>query len=223
MVQLRLNNLSLCPPPPRDGFHRADGTEVSRLGHWWVYSECTDHWVFAGSFKELVEAYREHLVTNKLPVPADLAGALQELICSMTPPNWRNGCIAIDQRGFSLSVTLAHVKQWLKTMAAFAKDGKLVSQEEAEARAQTCLYCHYRVPITGCKGCGTSLGGLITKLAINRSTTVDEQLTACGVCGCSQKAMVHFDNATLDKGAAGLEYPSDTNGRGLPCWRRQSS
>lgn len=223
-MKLRLNDLALVPPPPIDGFKDASGKEVTRHGHWWFYSEESDTWVFGGCYSDLVEHLREHLITNKLPVPADLDGAVQEFICSNTPGNWKNGCVAVDERGFSLTVTLALVKRWLLTMAAYSKDGELVSQEEAERRANICLACHYRTPITGCKGCGQSLGGMMTKLLINRATDRDEQLTACGVCGCAQKAMIWFPNETLDKGSAGLSYPSDTGGRDaegqpVPCWR----
>lgn len=218
-MKFRLNDTSLCPPPPREGFVNAAGEEVQRRGHWWAYIEESDTWVFAGDYRGLVESVRQHLITNGLPVPADLDGTVQELICAMVPANWKRGCVASDAQGFSLTVTLNLVRRWAKTMIAYAKDRKLVSQEEAEARAQTCLRCHYRVPITGCKGCGRSLGGLITSLAINRTTPVDDQLTACGVCGCALAPMVHMDNATLDKGSAGLEYPSDI-GNGQPCWRR---
>lgn len=219
-MKLQLNNRALIPPPPRDGFKYRDGREAQRLGQWWLYVEQTDTWLFAGDYRGLVENYREHLLTNKVAVPADIEGTVEELICSMTPHKWKNGCIFTDAQGFSLTVTYRLVKRWVKTMAALVKDGTLVSQEEAEARAQTCLNCRFRAPITGCKGCGQSLGGMITTLLIDRSTSYDDQLTACGVCGCAQKAMIHIGNETLDAGSGGLEYPENI-GNGQACWRRQ--
>lgn len=220
-MKIRLNSTALCPPDPIEGFRYADGSEAKRQGHWWAYVDATDSWVFGGSYANLIDAFRQHLITNKIPVPADIDGTVQEIICSMTPANWKGGCIATDEAGFSLTVTYRLVKRWLKTMAALVADGTLVPQEEAERRANICLYCRYRTPITGCKGCGKSIPGMITQLLINRSTPIDDQLTACGVCGCAIRAMVHIPNETLDKGSGGLEYPADV-GNGQPCWRKDT-
>lgn len=226
-MTIRLNDLSLCPPDPSNGFRDRNGNQVKRRGHWWYYEASTDSWIFGGDYKSLTESVREHLVTNSLPVPADLDGAVQELICAMAPAGWKGGCVEANPTAAPVNyVTWANMKRWFKTMLSYSKDRTLVEQSVAEARASTCLQCRKQVPKAECRtgGCGGSVAGFITQLAIHRSTPYDENLGACGVCGCTLAAMIHFPNEILDRASAGLEYPSDTgpcdlDGNPVPCWR----
>jgi hypothetical protein len=79
---------------------------------------------------------------------------------------------------------------------AAAISGPLVSIEEAERRAYICRMCPYLVPVEGCSGC-VNLIGRLTQLVSGRSTKHDEVLGACGLCGCSAMAKVHFEQTTV--------------------------
>lgn len=222
----RLKSTALIPPPPKGGFVCRDGKIVKQTGQFWAYVEATDCWVFYGEFYGLVDKVRENLISNQQPVPADLESVVSESICARTPANWK-GCKEAERPRLN-RISWGQMRRWFKTMLAFSKDRELVPQEEAERRARICLPCVRHVPAAECKtgGCGGSVGGFLTQLAIHRSTPYDEQLGACGVCGCMLSAMAHFPNTTLDKASAGLEYPSDTrkvqdDGPAVPCWRRE--
>lgn len=225
---IRLRDTSLVPPAPPGGYRYADGREAVRGNQFGCYVPETDTWIFFGSFSGLAEKLREHLIVNQLPVPADIDTTLAVMICQHTDPTWK-GCreAAAPKVNF---VTWGQAKRWLKTMLNYARDRALVEQEEAERRAAICLQCRLRVPQAECKtgGCGGSVAGFLTQLAINRSTPHDDALGACGVCGCILKAMAHFPNETLDKASAGLSYPEDTrsapdDGPAIPCWRRTAN
>ena len=81
-----------------------------------------------------------------------------------------------------------------RVMASFAASGfETVPKEEAERRAELCAKCRMNVPFA--KPCGGICGALldIAKRVIGGlSTTRDEQLNACFICGCFLKVAVHF-------------------------------
>lgn len=97
------------------------------------------------------------------------------------------------------------MKNWL------AAGGGLDAAEEAERRAQTCAQCPRNVDVAGCSWCSGVLSASLNLLA-GRTTSVDHRLKHCDVCGCSNRAAVHFPLAAADQS---LDYPAW-------CWKRRA-
>lgn len=88
--------------------------------------------------------------------------------------------------------------------------GGMDSQDAAERRAQICAQCPYNVDVAGCSWCS----GLVTaslSLLSGRSTALDSQLKHCKICGCANRAAVHFPLTAADQT---LEYPAW-------CWKKE--
>lgn len=85
------------------------------------------------------------------------------------------------------------VKAYLKTTMAWMKAGMpYVEQELATKRASICKMCPYNQPVKfGCTAC-SKIPTLITETIGGRSTPLDNDLRACGVCKCQLKAAVHI-------------------------------
>jgi len=88
-----------------------------------------------------------------------------------------------------------------KVLLAFKLAGSpLVSQEEAERRATICSRCYLNTswsrPCSVCK----TLTDVVRSIVGNRTTSVDDKLFACNLCGCDNHAQVHLPLDILAKG-----------------------
>lgn len=76
--------------------------------------------------------------------------------------------------------------------------GEVVSQEEAERRANICMQCKpYNTLIEGCEGC-SGIGTLVFGVIGHRTVKNLGHLKSCGICGCSLKAKIWLTKKTLD-------------------------
>lgn len=115
-------------------------------------------------------------------------------------------------------VTLADIIRFLKTMVGWAKAGKCVPQEEADRRACICATCPRNsvTSLGGCAGC-TSIAADLFAIIGNRTTKAGDQLHACEVCACENKAQVWVPLEVLKQnGLPDSEYPDW-------CWKREQS
>lgn len=100
--------------------------------------------------------------------------------------------------------------------------GKLVDQNTANIRAQTCASCHNNLPSAdvrkGCSACNKMGNSVINKIRgsiiKNNSTTSDRHLLTCGICGCDLRISVWIPNQALLK----LE---DSNAYPTYCWKKK--
>jgi hypothetical protein len=189
-------NLKLCYPSKN---------YVPPLG-WFVVWEGQD--VHGGDWYDLVDKCQKVTIgLGKIPSPNFeklVEHALCERVSSQCKP-----CNKVAQTlGFMAIV------RWVKAMYAFATQGKfeLVSQEEAERRADICMRCPMQVSTSGCWGC-KGIAGMLPAIAGARKTSFDAQLKACGVCGCYNAVAVHLPVAI--QGSKDLEFPEW-------CWKRPS-
>lgn len=136
------------------------------------------------------EAIRSHREGNSIPLPPDWRDRLKSELCEANMPAWRNFCKRCDSpkgviRPFSIEAAKAFVKfmgTWL------AGGGGYVSQEEAEARANTCLGCEFMTQSVGkCGSCYNAVLEIIYKLVKGRETSQQDKLGSCGVCSCALK------------------------------------
>lgn len=112
--------------------------------------------------------------------------------------------------------TWQDVEQFGHTVSRFVEGGGVpVPQEEAERRATICASCPKNKPLTGvCASCGKFAAWLLG-IAVKWETTRDNDLFACGVCGCHLRLSVHVPlEAQQDERFNAEDFP-------LSCWKRQ--
>lgn len=187
-------NLKLCYPvksnvPPNGWYVVWEGQDVVG-GDWWdLVGKCQNVTVSLG----------------KIP-PPDLPQQVENALCERI----RIGCTPCNKVKQTLG--FGAIVRWVRAMYAFATQGKfeLVSQEEAERRADICSRCPMQISTSGCWGC-KGIAGMLPAIAGARKTSFDGQLKACGVCGCYNAVAVHLPVEV--QGSESLEFPEW-------CWKR---
>jgi hypothetical protein len=165
--------------------------------------------VISDSLPDLVEACSNHIVSKGQVPPVDLYSLVQDSLCRSNL-GWKF-CVPCQKT--TARVSAGAVIRWIKAMFKFAKAGfTLVSQEEAERRAEICAGCPLQVATPAmCWGCH-GIAGLLPMIAGSRKTRLDSKLEACSVCGCFNSVAVHIP---LDCQESKGEYPPH-------CWKRKS-
>lgn len=164
----------------------------------------TGHEIIAVDYWGWVEKAKEHRKANNLGIPYDLEAQMQDQYCHTIPSEycqyeregtWVNLRLALDD---ILTVTRALID---------SAKGDFVSQEEAERRASICSRCYLNVNATGCGAC-RQIANLV---APGRTTSQDQNLKNCGVCGCYLRPKVHVKLDTLESSISNSRqeaYPS---------------
>ena len=186
---LRLKNLmGACPP---DGYR-------------YVFPE-TGHTVHAWTYYDWVQAAKDHLAANSLPVPDQLGERMQHQLCMTLPPGWCDYDDPNRPRP-STSLTWNDVAGGVATFTRWLAAGaKSVVQDEADRRALICSRCYLNVNVQGCAGCHKA----VVEVVRNRKTKYDFALRSCAACRCFLRAKVHFPLSILDKsGVDQALYPS---------------
>ncbi|MGB2185068.1 MAG: hypothetical protein ACPH5P_00165 [Akkermansiaceae bacterium] len=137
----------------------------------------------------------EHRVCNQLCEQPEL-----ESCCSPGDGTYTRKVSVMDIKRFALTAT-----RWV------AEGGKLVDSDTAHQRASVCASCPENVKASGCLGCSAVVPKLL-KLLNGNTTSYDEQLKACNVCGCQLQAKVWMPAEVMSEGAEG--FPDH-------CWIKQ--
>lgn len=184
----------------------------------WRYTEPTTGFSMkAITFSSLVSKVAQHRGNMKIePDPKyRLSEIIEDAICnSLSNEDQLRHC----KSGIRIrtSVGWTEVMRFLKTAAAWIVAGaQLVPQEEAERRAQICVQCPLNVGMGGCAPCKGAVSAFRDQF-LRRSTTVDERLKSCGVCGCDNRTQVHVPLDVLTRARETLEYPGF-------CWKAHQS
>lgn len=201
---MNLINPSSVPPVPEG---------VERKGQWTVLIPETETRLWAGDMFLLVQAARENLLANGKPVPANLPEYVGSLICSQLGRAWK-GC---GEVGPALpGVSWGSIKEWLHVVSEIFKGREPVSQEKAEARAAVCSggapgggKCPNNVAMDDCPACrAAAVATFITKTGLgNVSTSHDQCLGGCAVCGCGLQAKVWVPLDLLDHASHDGQWP----------------
>lgn len=122
-----------------------------------------------------------------------------------------------------MSTFLERARSFAATLVNYVSTGgRLVDQNTANIRAETCASCHANVPDkearTGC--CGKGLVESAAILAMrkgivgDRVTTSHSKLGSCSVCGCVNNLQVWFPSNPLGV--------NDENKNAYPsfCWKK---
>lgn len=107
------------------------------------------------------------------------------------------------------------VARYASTLANNQPGGgyQLVSQQEAESRAQVCVGCQLNMAWKiGCRSCSTATRQMLVAMRKLRNTPQDPKLLACSQAGGDLQTMVHLP--------IGAGY-SGTDGIPEKCWRKQ--
>lgn len=187
-------NLKLCYPtktnvPPNGWYVEWEG-QIVRGGDWLdLLSNCNKLTIGLG----------------RVP-PPDLPLHIENALCERIG----SGCVPCTKVKQTLG--FGAIVRWVRAMYAFATQAKfeLVSQEEAESRAEICARCPMQISTSGCWGC-KGIAGMLPAIAGARKTSHDPQLKACGVCGCYNAVAVHLPKEV--QGGDNLEFPEW-------CWKR---
>lgn len=176
------------------------------VGGWWVLWDGEE--VRGGDWGDLVSNCQKLTVSRGKIPPIDMTRQIEDALCSRMAGNIN--CIPCSKARQSLG--FSEIVRWVKAMYQFAKTNKfqLVSQDEANKRAETCAKCPLQVSVSGCWGC-KGIAGLIPHIAGAKTTPFDMQLKACGICGCYNAVSVHLPlNVQQD---SNLEFPDY-------CWKK---
>ncbi len=185
---------------------------VSPPGGWHYRQPESGYAMSAINLGTLVRKVAAHRYNMGYPTEGDLAQELEAYTCArLSPEDQQEYC----KTGLKLRnrVHYKQVESFLRVVAAEVLAGApLVSTEEAERRAMICSKCPLNVGTGGCGICESLLQGL-RESVLKKSTSLDSELKACGVCGCDNKTQVHLPLEILAKGVP-HNYPNF-------CWKSE--
>jgi len=174
----------------------------------WIYRDLdTNMWITSHrNLDDLIHQCKAHRHANELPIPEDFAERIEASIAYSVPPE-----LAIDmpedRKLSDQMLSLFHVN---KKTNQFLLDWRLkggmqkVPQEEADARAMTCVKCKYNSKIIclTCKGIDQWINGWT-----GRKTKHDAALGICACDGIVLFATIHSTQKTIG------EFPDE-------CWKK---
>lgn len=173
------------------------------------------------NLEDLYKKVQAHYNDNGIPLPSDWKDRVEDQICRRLPAGWCKYSGDGSVKGFTPLLTAEAILKGLKSLASMALNAAkgeevYVSQEEAERRANICSRCYFNMQSNFCGGCaaGQAITSLVSKVKGSRTTSYDNQLQACGICGCRNSAIVHVNRNMLLNG----EKNETTNSRPDWCW-----
>lgn len=176
-------------------------------GGWRYIQPETGHAMVGITFRTLLNKVGDHRANMKIVSERNMAAEVEDAICQALSPEDQVAWCETGMRTLK-SISWTEVAAFLKTAAAWVSGGQqLVTPQEAERRATICAGCPLNVGLHGCGMCRRALQEVREKI-LNRGTSKDSVLEACGVCGCDNKTQVHVPLEVLKRGRAGLQYPA---------------
>lgn len=174
--------------------------------------------IYGGDIVDLTKKVLEYRVNNGLQL-GNPEEEIQDWLCRNTgapcaPARPKSDVMPVKASGTA-------VARFLVAMASWLASSGVVTQEEADRRAEICAGCRWNVPIDDqiCFGC-FSLTARIMQAIGNRTTKFTDALEFCGKCGCSLKTTAWAPLEVLDKAHKNSDFIGvDTGIPDTPCWR----
>lgn len=190
----------------------------------WVFVEpTTTHKLSAPTYDNLVSLVMDHRKANGVAIGTidSVHIEIEEQLCAnMNPARCRNKMLVPSAgQPTGRAVTLTDVMNFLRVAASWVGKGfKPVEPEEAERRARICEGCEFNVESAGCAGCkAREFAANLATATQGLRTSRDPQLKACAVCGCENKAQVHYPLDVLAQGVTpDMTFP-------VWCWKRKTA
>lgn len=167
-------------------------------GLWQVKDPLTGLHLSAGTFQALLKKAVAGRKANGFPIGLDFESEVESWCCAAQPVE----CKDVDPlRPKRKRLSLDDVVRGAKVLLSFKRGGsRVVSVEEAERRAAVCVRCPlnsgYQRPCNVCR----ELGDLVVSITGGWTTSVDERLHVCHVCGCALRAAVWMELEDQCKG-----------------------
>lgn len=194
-------------------------------GYWRFQQEGSPEPIRGGDYGDLLAKVADYRIINSLPL-GDVEAEVNDWLCRNTgakcvPANPAKPMPGRKARGQDVATFLRALAQWVRS-------DEVVSQDEAEKRAEVCAGCTWNVEsIDSCLGC-FGLLARIMQIIGNRKTRMDSVLKFCGRCGCSLPVVAFAPMAALDRAHSNADFKGvetgQTEGDGTPtlCWRGKS-
>lgn len=160
-------------------------------GGMWVWKDPLTGVTLRGvTWKMLYDRIVDQRKANGIPIGLSLEEELERDLCRDYPAEceWSDPTIPRNRR-----LTMHDVVQGTRFIAAFKLAGSpVVSQDEANRRASICSTCPFNVTFTKpCAGMCPEIAGLVQAVTgIHRTTSYDDELKSCAICGCYTKVSV---------------------------------
>ncbi len=141
------------------------------------------------TFDAIAVAIRKYRRANNIPVGIGLDDEIESALCERYPDE----CIESDATvPKSRRLRLADVLTGTRVMVAHKLAGSpLVSQDEANRRAQICVGCPFNQDFAKlCSGICPELKTLVAAIIGSSQTPYDGRLKSCSICGCFLDAAV---------------------------------
>jgi len=187
-------------PPQRDGAHFHFEIEPGVL-------------LKAATEEKLMAAIFEWRTRRGLPI-----GDLEEEINSYYCTRWPSACHSDPTKTVPRRTPLLHrVTQWAAMLASRMPRGgySLVTQDEANRRAQICQVCPKNVAWRGgCVGCSQTTSILLAQLRQLRTSHRQGNLLACSITGADNLTAVHLPLETW------VDTPEQKAQMPDACWRK---
>lgn len=148
------------------------------------------------TFNMIVDRATAYRRSNSIPIGLEFEDELEAQICEKYPQECE-----VNRRALGVSLVAPGLYDVARASAVMIKhkvnESELVSQEEANARAQTCRNCPFRAQMTlPCSRCFSALENVVGWITGSRGTPHDEKLSACGICKCYLSAAVWLPLST---------------------------
>ncbi len=140
-----------------------------------------------------ISQHRSNMNLAQVTPPFEtLTAEIEDWICRRMKPRAQKK-LCDDGTQYSEGVHWTSVMDFLKANVAFIASGReQTTQEEAERRASICADCPAKASVTGCGVCQRAIDEYRDRVVGAQPTSRDADLTACGVCKCDLKTIVHF-------------------------------
>lgn len=199
---------------------RLKDTATIPPGGWRYIHRETGAVIHGQTYRELIAAVVDFHKANNFPIGLLFESAVQDQMCRAIGEGMDQFCSAVPREHQAYPLTTrkigaTEIKAFLKVMKEWAKTGEpMVSQEEAERRAEICASCPMNIEATGCRTC-QGIAAYAAEIGGVRKTRLDSSLKTCSVCGCFLRVAISFPLAPQ------MSILTDEQRQAFPsfCWK----
>lgn len=191
---------------------------VPHGGMFRVVDPATGAECLGNTFESLMGRVIESRKSNGYPIGVGLREEIEAIVCR----DWPNECQGWDeQTPRKRALTVMDIVHGSRAMLSiWWKNKPLVTRQEAETRAQTCIRCpmHTRFD-KSCSGLCKEIKEVVNAVIDHQGTQYDSQLKSCGICACFLQAGIWVDRQVQWDALTDNQRAQFMNLK-YPCWKR---